>query len=362
MSQYFEKTFDASLTSIARRLKYKDYQQPNSLPLKRPTHKITTPDQEDGSGITAIADQQMRLRAMGGQAQQERMIYDKRKALDRALIYSYQGANIKLINSEYEVRALINSNKLKMDYDDKIISVPYEYGFKTGDIFEWLGTGTHWIIYLQELTELAYFKGDIRRCSYEITWKDETGIHSTYAGIRGPVETKIDYIQKHEISVDRPNYSLNIIMPQNKNTLAYFKRYNKFYLKDSEICWRIEAVDWISTPGILEVTATEYYANEQEDSDSIVGNLIVEEENPNNILNNAAISGETFIKPKLEYTYTTPAKLDGMWRVKSECPVQLIISDENPKECKIRWIRSISGQFDLSYGPYSKTIIVESLF
>jgi hypothetical protein len=47
------------------------------------------------------------------------------------------------------------------------------------------------------MTELAYFRGDIRKCSYEIAWEDENGKHSTYAAIRGPVETKINYIQKH---------------------------------------------------------------------------------------------------------------------------------------------------------------------
>lgn len=362
MSRYFNKIFDASLTSIARRLKYKDYQQPNSLPLKRPTHNIVLDEQSDGTPIEALNTQKMRLHAMGGDAQQERMIYDKRKALDRALMYSYQGANIQLLESEYPIRALINPNKLKQDYDDKIVSVGYECGLKPGDVFEWLGTNTHWLIYLQDLTELAYFRGDIRKCTYEITWRDNSGEHRTYAAVRGPVETKIDYIQKHGISVDEPNYSLHMLMPKNDSTLSYFKRYAKFYLKDSEVCWRVEATDEFSTPGILEVTAVEYYANEFEDSDSIVGNLIVEPENPNNILDNAAISGETFIKPKLEYKYVTPAKLNGTWKIDSKCPVQLIVSQENPKECTIRWIRAVSGQFELSYGPYSKTIVVESLF
>jgi len=125
---------------------------------------------------------------------------------------------------------LINPNKLKQDYDDKIISIGFEYNFKCGDVFEWLGTKSHWLIYLQDLTELAYFRGDIRRCSYEINWTDENGEHSTYAAIRGPVETKINYIQKHGISVDTPNYSLNLLLPQTKETLEYFKRYSKFYL------------------------------------------------------------------------------------------------------------------------------------
>ena len=78
------------------------------------------------------------------------------------------------------------------------------------------------------MTELAYFRGDIRKCSYQINWQDEDGVtHSTYAAICGPVETKIDYIQKHGISVDNPNFSLHLLMPKNKDTLKKFKRYKK---------------------------------------------------------------------------------------------------------------------------------------
>jgi hypothetical protein len=60
------------------------------------------------------------------------MIRSKRRTLDKAVLYSYQGAFVKKIDSfdnEEPVRALINPNKLKQDYDDKIISVGFEYGF-----------------------------------------------------------------------------------------------------------------------------------------------------------------------------------------------------------------------------------------
>jgi hypothetical protein len=124
------------------------------------------------------------------------MIKDKRRSLDHAVWNSYQAAEIVATDAEDRkpVRALINPNKLKQDYDDKILSVGYEYEFAPGTIFEWLGTKTYWIVYLQDLTELAYFRGDIRKCSHEIAWEDEDGLHKTYAAIRGPVETKINFI------------------------------------------------------------------------------------------------------------------------------------------------------------------------
>ena len=219
-----------------------------------------------------------RLASNGGFSQQDRMIRQKKNTLDRATLYSYQGALVKKQSYDFQplmegvreadpVRALINPNKLKQDYDDKIISIGFEHDFKTGDVFEWCNTGTYWLIYLQDLTELAYFRGDIRKCSYEIEWDDESGNRQrTYIALRGPVETKIDYIQKHGISVDNPNYSLNILMPKTTANLKQFKRYKKFYLQDlaegeDHTCWRVEAIDTFSMPGIIEINAVEYYAN-----------------------------------------------------------------------------------------------------
>ena len=262
------------------------------------------------SSLNGINNQDIRLQHQGGISQQKRMIADKLRSLDRAVHYSYQGAEIqKATEGASVVKALINPNKLKPDYDDKILSVRYDYEFAVGDVFEWLGTNTHWLIYLQDLTELAYFRGDIRKCSHEITWEDEDGLHKTYAAIRGPVETKINYIQKHGISVDTPNHSLHILMPKSDSAMKYFQRYSKFYLSgtdDLKICWRVEAIDWISMPGILEINAVEYYANEAEDDieNGIVGGLIVEPENPNNKSQEDTIIGETFIKPKKVYEFT----------------------------------------------------------
>lgn len=322
--------------------------------------------------VIGVKNQAVLLGLNGGFNQQDRMIFDKRRTLDRVLYYSYQGANI--IHAEPEedekpVRALINPNKLKQDYDDKVISVPYEDNYKPGDVFEWKNTRTHWLIYLQDLTELAYFRGDIRKCSFEIEWEDEEGRHSTYAAIRGPVETKINYIQKHTISVDTPNYSLNILMPKTKASLEYFRRYSKFYIKGTDegsptVCWRVDATDWISMPGVLEINATEYYINETEDDieEGIVGGLIVkklEEEDPSLL-----IKGEGFIKPKVQYEYifTGRTKKDAEWKLDRKYPIEMRVDEKEPRRVYITWKSNYSGQFVLSFGGQEKTIVVESLF
>ena len=161
-----------------------------------------------------------RLQYGGGFPQQDRMIKDKRWTLDHATKYSYQAAKVKLLDKAQVAKALINPNKLTQDYDDKILSLGYEYNFKPGDIFEWCNTNSKWIIYLQDLDELAYFKGKIRRCRYQVSWFDENNeVQTTYMAVRGPVETSINFIQKNQISVDNPNHSLNILMPKNEATL-----------------------------------------------------------------------------------------------------------------------------------------------
>lgn len=340
-------------------------------------------------GANTIADQ---LHYRGGFPQQERMIRDKRKSLDKATLYSYQGAWVKKIqgvkNLEHEfersapVLALINPDKNKFDYDDKIISIGFEHGFEVGDIFEWCRTNSYWLITLQDLDEIAYFRAEIRRCDYEINWLDEDGNEqSTYAAIRGPVETKINFIQKHGISIDEPNHSLHILLPKNEQVMKQFQRYKKFYLKDADspdnnICWRVEATDSISTKGIFEITAVEYFANETEDNiqDGLVGAYIKKNIEPEINLKEDII-GPTFIKPKIEYQYFVNADKNnnGDWYIDGpRVPVSLekFKTERGIPGVKIKWNSSYSGQFTLWYGNkeighdknFSKTIVVESLF
>ena len=161
---------------------------------------IYYPDTVDNANLMAS-----HLVMRGGLPQQERMVRDKRKSLDKATLYSYQAARIKKIqgkdlerlglDNSNLVRALINPDKNKFDYDNKIVSVGFEHGFEVGDVFEWERTNSYWLITLQDLDEIAYFRGEIRRCDYEINWLDDEGKEwRSYAAVRGPVETKINYI------------------------------------------------------------------------------------------------------------------------------------------------------------------------
>lgn len=301
---------------------------------------------------------QARLAVRGGVSQQDRMISDKRKNLDNIIKYSYQGAKIWIEETFTEAPALINPNIIKQDYDDKILSIGFEYGVKPGTIFTWMNTDTHWLVYLQDLTELAYFKGDCRRCKHEIKWKDENGkLQSCYMAIRGPIETSINTAIKEGISLDFPNHSLNILLPKTEETMSYFTRYSKFYLNDSEICWRVEAFDDVSMPGILELSAVEYYGNDQEDFMGIVGALVVDPIPP--APQDTEIKGEVFIRPKKTYVYSCDGATKDSWSYDSKLPLQVTFDGDT---ISIYWNSTYRGQFVLKCGDKEKTIVVESLF
>ena len=220
---------------------------------------------------------------------------------------------------------------------------------------------------------MAYFKGDIRKCNYEIKWKKGNDILSTYAAVRGPVETKTNSTKVNKTSMDLPSHTLYLMLPATPEVLEYFRRYSKFYLNplkegDAPVCWSIDAIDTISTPGILEVAAVEDYIDNQQDdvekglADIWVEELPKEEENP-------IIIGDIFIKPKKSYDYKYNGEHNGIWKYDTRLPINAIIS-ENEKVITLTWKTTYSGEFVLQYVDKKddtikygeKTIVVESLF
>lgn len=316
-----------------------------------------------------------RLEWQGG-SQEGRMIRDKYKTFLKALKYSYQSCDISPVQKFDSVlaynqlennirgtsfRALINPDKVKQDYDDKILSVDYRNGFDPGDIFKWVGTDTYWIITLQELTEDAYFRSEIRRCKYQIRFKDQNGNWCcTWAAIRGPVETVIESIQKNQVRIDRPNLGLNILLPKNEQTLFAFDRYSEFLFEGK--CWRVQAPDSISIKNIIEVNAEEYYIDKSTDDieNEMKNGLQIAPIDP---IPDSCISGPTFIKPKITETYSVE-EFGGKWSILEDFPV--CIKQRNSKTIDLTWQKATSGQFTLQWTKgdmvCKKIIVVESLF
>lgn len=306
----------------------------------------------------------LRAKHANNDRQHDRMVKDKLRSLHRALLYSYQTAWIKkdgVENADY-VRALINPDKVKFDYDEKIVSVEYEHGFGPGDTFEWKNTGTHWIILKQEMTEVAYFRGNVRRCQELLITDPETGDKvSIWAAVRGPVETKLNTIQKAGLVANVPNMTLQLYIPKTEQNMRLFERYVTFEFGGR--FWQIVAPDTISTPGIIEIPAVEDYECHHSD-------LLVEVVDPNPPVEEYedTIEGETFVKPLEQSIYTVTSYNPNLnWIV-------TLASDnkdvEDTVEWEIRedgsiavtWISMVSGSYVLKYGDLEKTIIVQSLF
>ena len=141
-----------------------------------------------------------RLAYRGGDTE-GRLQKDKLNAFKQALWNSYQ-AETAILADGREFKCLINPDKLKPEYDNKIISIPFEdyclnsndkerqvIGMKPGDSFIWKSrTGhadTKWLVYLQHIEEDSYFRAEIRKCDYEF----EINGNKYPIYVRGPVET-----------------------------------------------------------------------------------------------------------------------------------------------------------------------------
>lgn len=289
-----------------------------------------------------------RLNFYGGETAIDRLNGDKVRSLRAALKSSYQSVLIELLPSRQQFQCLINSDKLKPDYDNKVVSIEKEAGIVAGSVFRWIDTNTYWIVYLQELTETAYFRSAIRRCRYSIP------INGTdyYVYIQGPTETDIKWYQKAGVVWNQPNYSLSMYVTKNSDTLEFFQRFNTLELEGN--VWRIEAVDTISVEGLIEVELGEHFNNPYEDLQTTP---TVEPIVPGA----AYISGEVFVKPYDIQTYTIVDATGGVWILDTDLAR---INSSTSESVEIEILTGKSGSFDIIYRTdedITLHIIIESL-
>ena len=310
----------------------------------------------------------MKLRAGAADSdrQHNRMIMDKLRSMHRALLYSYQAAWVrKDAEDEQWVRALINPDNLKFDYDEKYISIDFDYGYKPGDTFEWgKNTGSHWIILKPEMTELAYFRAACRRCKYLTAVDPETHKEfSQWVAVRGPVETKLNHIQKTGLVADVPNLTLDIYMADTEANRRTFERYKRFEF-DGRF-WKVQAPDFISTPGIFEIQAEEDYECREDEMFITIEDEQPKEEVPPTV---NEIFGDSSVKPYEEHTFSLKFQQDGEWTITLSASknkeladvLEYTINEDN--SITVTWYYTKSGSYILHYGDMEKTVLVESMF
>jgi hypothetical protein len=189
-----------------------------------------------------------RLNYRGGKNQNDRMIADKEWSLNKALLYSYQSATAVIYGGdgkEQHFRCLINPNKITMEDDDKMLSIPFEdidlnapmvegqktsdakvpIDVKVGSVIGWKENGTHWIVYMQYMQEIAYFRGLMRECDKEPL--DLGNGVKRWVYIKGPSEKTIDWNKATNFMFNSLNYTLEMYVSKDSETEQYFHRFKK---------------------------------------------------------------------------------------------------------------------------------------
>lgn len=224
--------------------------------------------------MRALEGMKTRLQYSGGVNQQDRMNQDKLRVLKKALLYSYQAATA-ILEDGREFRCLINPDKLKTSYDEKIISIPYEdiclnpefskrettsQGIESidllpGDVFTWKENNTKWLVYLKRYEETAYLRAEIRRCNYRI--EINGSYYDVYA--KGPDETAIVWNKVKSTMWNNLNYNLTMYIKKDRKTENFFHRFSKIELNNMP--WEVQAIDSMSLEGVIIVALRETYQN-----------------------------------------------------------------------------------------------------
>ena len=286
-----------------------------------------------------------------GKDPEDRLVKDKRRSLDKALLYSYQGMTISLLDREdptkftRDFRCLLNPNKLNLDYDNKILSIPYEeiqlnaprVGktsegqvdtlIKNGDVFYCKETDTYWIVYMQHLEERAYFRAEVRLCE-KVIEIDGIPYHVYF---RGPIEQLISWhIKKGDIWNDL-NYSGLLFITKNEQTKKYFHRFASIEIDSQK--WEVQVVNEDSGDGIIKMTIKEDYNNtiEKESEKYKKEQERIKEEAEKQITPpQAYITGPKEIKPYDRVTFEVhgmPFDQNAVWKLSNKKATIISVGD-----------------------------------
>lgn len=325
----------------------------------------------------SLASMKARLNYQGGAVRQDRMIRDKLRSMLAATRNSYQAARfLKYPEFEQSNIGLFNPITQNQNFDTKMISVPFEGNYRVGDIFRWTNTETVWIIFLRDLTELAYFRGECRRCDHQVHWVDENqDRHFTYVSVIGPSNPSLRGVGSTQLTMgaDLPTGSIRILVQDNERNRAFFHRYQ--HLLFQGIAHKVENLDVLSMPGVIQLYATEDYVNKIEnDVEENIRNawnvLPVVNEHPTSFM----IEGPQVIKPFEKARFNVLVS-GGQWIVIEnqniparghKVPVNFIENDHFQQEITVTWDTPRSGNFTLGVlmptgQIHQRHIIVESL-
>lgn len=284
-------------------------------------------------------------------------------------------------------RCLINHDKLKVDYEDKIISIPYientvsidpvrdnddwvETNFHNGTVFKWIHGNkeewvpdTYWIVYMQYSEETAYFRGEIRKADEEITIivvnDDGTETEKTYRGwMTGPNEETLMWNVKKGIVWNDMNYTKKLYITKDEDTLAYFQRFDRVLINGKS--WEVQAYNdnyssSASNPdaGIIRVALKETYTSTDQQ---------IKEMNAADQSTESMIVGPDVLAPYDEVQFSVKDTAAATWEV--DIADDNIISysiDNDVLNIVVLTTKAYRKGFDIKYGDLKKHIVIKSL-
>ena len=320
--------------------------------------------------MSALTNLKKRLEYAGGTEQRKRMDLDKLNSLKKALLYSYQ-AQTAILKDNREFRCLINHDKLKEDYDDKIISIPYkdiclnategvdpiqDIGMKVGDVFTWKETATQWIVIQEILEENAYFRATIRKAEDEIIIDGKS-----YYGYLGKWSKDALWHTKGHNSWSEMGYEVVLYITRDETTEDFFHRYKKVEINGR--LWEVQMVNDITSETMLIIYLKEAFTNEFEPVLNLDGDENNSEEEQQIEEPVVDIIGPSEVYPFDEVEYQTKNIIGGTWSLSNS---KARIKEQTDTNITITIVSAKSGTVDLIYkrdngDEIVKTITIKSL-
>ena len=206
-----------------------------------------------------------RQEAYGGSSSIDKLDYRNKQLFNRALQESFNAEEVVLNNEDW--RALILEDKLTLELDQKWIGMPLESNLKPGDVIHVKRNDVRWIMVQTDLSERSFCRCVGKRCVTEITWRDEDdNVHSSWAALRGPTETSIKTEARKHILFDQGNEKVALWLPDTPEAKS-LRRHKHIMVKGET--WEIASVDYLTTPGILELNLVEAQDNRDLDNTSL---------------------------------------------------------------------------------------------
>lgn len=299
-------------------------------------------------------------------------------------------------------RALINHDKLKVDYEDKIISIPFEQNsvsidpvhdnndllqtnFHSGTVFKWVHGNkeewvpdTYWIVYLQYSEETAYFRGQIRRADDEITIvivnPDGSQEERTYRGwTTGPNETDALWNVKKGVVWNDLNYTKLLFITKDADTLAFFKRFDKIRVNGQH--WQVQAYNQNygntkgQDSGIIRVALGESYTPTKEMIKQLNEESAekeaeqAEKDQQDEVEQKAYIDGPSVAYPDDIIIYRAKNLPAAQWNISNSklAKIENISQDGTIVKVRIITLKSNKKGFDITYGDELVHVTIESM-